>query len=196
VTVIKIKGDKVAKEMVFPTWTEDELALWLDKDEAACQSWRAGRSEKWEAGDEKLRASHPTREALDAFLDKGCESSKNKSLWKRTRTAKKKAAATSMGEGPPDLPLPSLNLTEGVDEWQGHWKGMTRPQRMVTMAECWNSLTEETRMLAAQKVGSRSPGHRTRRVQLRVLPHRPQPFGASRCSLCFCWKRACRQWHR
>uniref|UniRef100_A0A7S3FA55 peptidylprolyl isomerase n=1 Tax=Haptolina ericina TaxID=156174 RepID=A0A7S3FA55_9EUKA len=93
--IIKIKGDKVAKQMVFPTWTADELALWLDKDEAACQSWRAGRSEKWEAGDEKLRASYPTREELDAFLDKGCESSKNKSLWKRTRTAKKKAAAPS-----------------------------------------------------------------------------------------------------
>lgn len=95
--IIKIKGEKVAKKMVFPKWTEEELKLWLEKDEAACQSWRATRSDKWEAGDEKLKASYPTRAEVDAWLDAGCESSKNKSLWKRTR-AKKKAPTPTQGQ--------------------------------------------------------------------------------------------------
>ena len=92
--IVKIKGKETTpKAMVYPKWTADEEALWLDKDEQACQTWRASRADKWEAGDEKLRASYPTREELDAWLDKTCQNSKDKSLWKRTRTAKKKANA-------------------------------------------------------------------------------------------------------
>ena len=91
--IVKIRGSTVPKKMVFPEWTSEELALWLDKDEAACQSWRDDRSSKWEAGDAKLKESYPTREALDAWLDATCLGSKNKSLWKRTRMATKKKPA-------------------------------------------------------------------------------------------------------
>ena len=65
--------------------TEEELSLWMEKDEAACQKWREDRSGKWEAGDAGLKEKYPTRDALDAWLDATCQNSKNKSLWKRTR---------------------------------------------------------------------------------------------------------------
>jgi len=91
--IMKIKGETKPKALTFPEWSADELALWTEKDESACVAWRESRSAKWEAGDEKLKASYPERAALDAWLDKQCANSKNKSLWKRTRTAKKKAAA-------------------------------------------------------------------------------------------------------
>jgi len=91
--IVKIKGDTVPRKLPYPEWTEAELALWLDKDEAACTTWREGRLQKWEAGDEKLKSSYPTREALDAWLDGQCLNSRNKSLWKRTRAAKKMAEA-------------------------------------------------------------------------------------------------------
>ena len=96
---MKIKGATTAKVVSFPEWTADELALWTDKDESACVSWRDSRATKWEGGDAKLKESYPTREELDAWLDKQCASSKNKSLYKRTRTAKKKAAAAAAGGG-------------------------------------------------------------------------------------------------
>ena len=79
--IVKIKGDTKPKQIVFPEWTADELALWLEKDEAACVSWRQTKAKKWEEGDEKLKASYPTREELDAWLDKQCQASKDKSLW-------------------------------------------------------------------------------------------------------------------
>ena len=97
--IMKIKGETKPKALTFPEWSADELALWTEKDESACVAWRESRSAKWEAGDEKLKASYPERAALDAWLDKQCANSKNKSLWKRTRTAKKKAAAAAAGDG-------------------------------------------------------------------------------------------------
>ena len=97
--IMKIKGETKPKALTFPEWSADELALWTEKDESACVAWRESRSAKWEAGDEKLKASYPDRAALDAWLDKQCANSKNKSLWKRTRTAKKKAAAAAAGDG-------------------------------------------------------------------------------------------------
>jgi len=96
--IIKIKGAKVDKVMEFPEWTAEELELWEDKDEATCQKWRDAKAGKWEGGDEKLKASYPTREDLDAWLDKQCLSSKNVSLWKRTRAAKKKAMQPAQAE--------------------------------------------------------------------------------------------------
>ena len=90
--IVKIKGETKPKQMVFPEWTADELALWLEKDEAACQAWRQTKSTKWDEGDAKLKDTYPTREELDAYLDKTCTGSRDKSLWKRTRAAKKKAA--------------------------------------------------------------------------------------------------------
>ena len=98
--IVKIKGETTPRLIEFPEWTPEELALWLDKDEAACQSWRGARAAKWEAGDAKLTETYPTREELDAWLDKQCLSSKNKSLWKRTRAAKKKATAAPAAAAP------------------------------------------------------------------------------------------------
>lgn len=112
--IVKIKGETKPRSKPFPEWTAEELALWTDKDEGACVAWRDSRSTKWEGGDEKLREAYPTREALDAWLDKQCLSSKNKSLWKRTRTAKKKAAAAASGadgasSAAPAKPKPTLD---------------------------------------------------------------------------------------
>ena len=36
------------KKMTYPQWTAEELALWTEKDESACQSWRDDRAAKWE----------------------------------------------------------------------------------------------------------------------------------------------------
>jgi hypothetical protein len=115
--IVKIRGSTVPKKMVFPEWTAEELALWLDKDEAACQSWRDDRSSKWEAGDAKLKESYPTREALDAWLDATCLGSKNKSLWKRTRIAKKKPAVAAAPSGPAPMTKESARglLTKVLD---------------------------------------------------------------------------------
>jgi FKBP-type peptidyl-prolyl cis-trans isomerase FklB len=95
--IVKIKGATTPKEVVFPEWSAEELKLWTDKDESACVSWRDARLKKWEGGDAKLKESYPTREGLDAWLDKQCASSKNKSLWKRTRAAKKKVKSGGGG---------------------------------------------------------------------------------------------------
>lgn len=87
--ICKIKGETKPKSIVFPEWSEAQLALWLDKDQAAIDTWRDARSSKWEAGDENLKKLYPTREDLDAWLQKQCKASRDKALWKRTRTKKK-----------------------------------------------------------------------------------------------------------
>ena len=98
--IVKIKGKDTAPwKGTFPTWTAEEEALWLQKDIDACESWKAGRIAKWEGGDEALRGKYATREALDEWVDKTCQASKDKSLWKRTRTAAKKAATEGGGGG-------------------------------------------------------------------------------------------------
>merc|ERR550514_713137 len=38
--IVKIKGETTPKDITFPEWTPEQLKLWLDKDEAAVQSWR------------------------------------------------------------------------------------------------------------------------------------------------------------
>jgi len=102
--IVKIKGDTTPKTIVFPEWSQEELALWSDKDEAACQSWRDTKVKKWEEGDEKLKATYPNRAELDEWVNSTCLNSKNKSLWKRTRAAKKKAATeAAVLSGPPKL---------------------------------------------------------------------------------------------
>jgi len=110
--IVKIKGPTTPKAMVFPDWTADELALWLDKDEKACVDWREARVAKWEGGDDKLRTSYATREELDAWMDKQMKGSKDKSLWKRTRVAKKKAnAAGGSAAGAGGAAKPELTAT-------------------------------------------------------------------------------------
>jgi len=89
--IVKIKGEVVPKSITFPEWTPEQLELWLPKDQAAVDAWREARVKKWEDGDAALKEKYPDRESFDAWLDKQCKSSKDKSLWKRTR-AKKPAA--------------------------------------------------------------------------------------------------------
>merc|ERR1712151_2253 len=38
--IMKIKGATVPATIEFPAWTEEQLALWLEKDEAAYTAWR------------------------------------------------------------------------------------------------------------------------------------------------------------
>ena len=72
---------------------------------------------KWEAGDAKLKATYPTRAELDGWLDKQCQASKDKSLWKRTRAAKKKAAQAAEGGAAQAAALKKPALTrEGARE--------------------------------------------------------------------------------
>jgi len=114
--LVKIKGP--SQPMVcFPDWTEEELALWTAKDEAACASWRDSKVAKYEAGDAKLKEKYATREALDEFVEKQCETTKNQALWKRTKKAKQDAKngkwkssavddddATTVSASPPPAP--------------------------------------------------------------------------------------------
>ena len=84
--IIKIKGATNPKNVVFPEWGADELALWTEKDESAIQSWRDTKVTKYESdAPGKLKEKYPTRADLDSWLEKQCKSSKDESLWKRTR---------------------------------------------------------------------------------------------------------------
>jgi hypothetical protein len=116
--IVKIKGETVPRKAPYPAWTADELALWGEKDQAAVQTWRDGKEAKWAEGDEKLKAKYATQAEFDAWLDSTCENSKNKSLWKRTRLAKKKAAEAAVAPAaPPALTKASARalLTKAVD---------------------------------------------------------------------------------
>jgi len=103
--IIKIKGDTTPKQITFPVWTEEELALWLPKDQAAVDSWREARTKKYAEGDARLKELYPTEEDFESWLVKQCQASKDKSLWKRTHAKKNKAAAgeTAAPAGPPKL---------------------------------------------------------------------------------------------
>jgi len=81
--ILKIKGDKVPKQIDFPEWNPEQLALWQEKDEAAIVKWRDSKEKEWAEG--KLKEKYPTREEFDAWLNKQSKASKDKSLWKRTR---------------------------------------------------------------------------------------------------------------
>jgi len=81
--IVKIKGVTVPKQIDFPEWTPEQLALWEPKDEAAVVKWREAKEKDWTDG--KLKEKYPTREEFDAWLDKQSKTSKDKSLWKRTR---------------------------------------------------------------------------------------------------------------
>merc|ERR1712217_298445 len=70
----------------------------MGKDQAAIDKWREAREKSWQDG--KLQEQYPTREEFDAWLDKQSASSKNKSLWKRTRKNYEEAATPA---GPPKL---------------------------------------------------------------------------------------------
>eukprot|EP00441_Pelagodinium_beii_P024492 CAMPEP_0197660518 /NCGR_PEP_ID=MMETSP1338-20131121/50890_1 /TAXON_ID=43686 ORGANISM="Pelagodinium beii, Strain RCC1491" /NCGR_SAMPLE_ID=MMETSP1338 /ASSEMBLY_ACC=CAM_ASM_000754 /LENGTH=341 /DNA_ID=CAMNT_0043237879 /DNA_START=59 /DNA_END=1084 /DNA_ORIENTATION=+ len=122
--IVKIKGETVAKQIVFPDWTAEQLALWTEKDQAACEKWRDAKVKSWEEG--KLRDLHESKEAFDAWLDKQCLSSKNKSLWKRTRKKESdddKSGGYAKAEtpaGPPQLTKESARslLTKALETFK------------------------------------------------------------------------------
>eukprot|EP00418_Pyrodinium_bahamense_P076056 CAMPEP_0179064754 /NCGR_PEP_ID=MMETSP0796-20121207/28107_1 /TAXON_ID=73915 /ORGANISM="Pyrodinium bahamense, Strain pbaha01" /LENGTH=330 /DNA_ID=CAMNT_0020761703 /DNA_START=56 /DNA_END=1048 /DNA_ORIENTATION=- len=97
--IVKIKGETVPKQIEFPEWTPEQLALWTEKDEASCTAWREAKEKSWQDG--KLKETYPTREEFDAWLDKQCLTAKNKSLWKRTR--RNFEVEKSEAAGPPKL---------------------------------------------------------------------------------------------
>jgi len=94
--IIKIKGDTVPKVMEFPVWTPEQLALWTEKDQAACDKWREAKMKEWNEG-KRAKELYPTEAERDAWFDKTCNGSRDKSLWKRT-APKEEAPA-----GPPKL---------------------------------------------------------------------------------------------
>mmetsp|Transcript_15891 Transcript_15891/g.35388 ORF Transcript_15891/g.35388 Transcript_15891/m.35388 type:complete len:243 (+) Transcript_15891:91-819(+) len=63
-------------------WTEDEMKLWLPKDQEACDKWKAQKEQEWEDG--KLKEKYPTKEELDAWTAKTCQGSIDKALALRT----------------------------------------------------------------------------------------------------------------
>jgi FKBP-type peptidyl-prolyl cis-trans isomerase FklB len=152
--IVKIKGATTAKKMVFPEWTADELALWLEKDEAACVSWREARSTKWEGGDEKLKASYPTREELDKWLDTQCKSSKDKSLWKRTRLAKKKAAAGAGGGGAPAGPpaLTAKTARSLLDKAMATFQEPANKAKLTALVEETKDAGDDAAMMRMMKM--------------------------------------------
>jgi len=122
--IVKIKGETVPKKVEYPEWTAEQLALWTEKEEAACQKWKETKEKSWEDG--KLKETYPTREEFDAWMDKQCLTSKNKSLWKRTRrnyeaeeTGGGYAAATAPA-APPALTKETARalLTKAIDTFK------------------------------------------------------------------------------
>merc|ERR1719491_1559667 len=102
--ICKINGATKPKQIEFPEWTEEQLALWQPKDEEAVNKWRETKEKSWADG--KLKEQHPTREGFEAWLDKQSQTSKNKSLWKRTRKsyeADEAGPAAAAPAGPPPM---------------------------------------------------------------------------------------------
>ena len=148
--IVKIRGSTVPKKMAFPEWTADELALWMPKDEEACQKWRDDRAAKWEAGDEALQKKYATRAELDAWLESTCVNSKNKSLWKRTR--QRKAAGVDEPEkpkGPPSLTKESARvlLTKVIDTVKAN-----KDKVEALMKECEAAGPEQAQMMKMMKM--------------------------------------------
>merc|ERR1712187_906474 len=81
--IVKIKGPTVPAKIDFPEWTEEQLKLWEEKDEAQITKWVEAKEKEWEEG--KLKEKYPTREEFDKWLKVQSKSAKDKSLWKRTR---------------------------------------------------------------------------------------------------------------
>merc|ERR1712232_532068 len=81
--IVKIKGPTVPAQIDFPEWTDEQLKLWEEKDEAQITKWVEAKEKEWEEG--KLKEKYPTREAFDDWLKVQSKKAKDKSLWKRTR---------------------------------------------------------------------------------------------------------------
>jgi len=145
--ICKIKGETKAKNMVFPEWTAEQLALWTAKDEESCQKWRESRVKAWEEGDKKLKDSHPEREGFEVWLDKQCKSARDKSLWKRTHKKPEPPAAPKA----PELTAESARalLTKALDVFK-------QPANRATLEgiakECESAPPESAGMMKMMKL--------------------------------------------
>jgi len=119
--IVKIKGATKPKEIEFPVWTEEQLALWQPKDEEACQKWRDVKVKSYGEGG-TLKEKYPEQADFDAWLDKQCLASKNKSLWKRTRKnyEAEEGAGAAAPAGPPKLTKEKARelLTKAIDTFK------------------------------------------------------------------------------
>jgi len=116
--IVKINGPTVPAKIDYPEWTEEQLKLWQPKDAEACQKWREAKEKDWGEGG-KLKEQHPDRAEFDAWLDKQCMTSKNKSLWKRTRKSYEEDAPAAP-KGPPPLTKETARalLTQAIDTFK------------------------------------------------------------------------------
>merc|ERR1712232_954463 len=83
--IMKIKGATVPAKIEFPEWTEEQLKLCEEKDEASLVKWREAKEKSYGEEGSKLKEQYKTREEFDAWMEKQCKAAKDKSLWKRTR---------------------------------------------------------------------------------------------------------------
>jgi hypothetical protein len=83
--IVKISGASVPKKIDFPEWTEEQLKLWEEKDEAQIVKWAEAKEKSYGEEGNKLKEQYPTREEFDEWLKKQSKTAKDKSLWKRTR---------------------------------------------------------------------------------------------------------------
>ena len=124
--IVRIKGDSVP--ITFPRWTDDDLALWTAKDDAACDDWRSAKQAKYDGGDAKLLAKYPDAEAFGAWLDKQCAATKNQALWKRSKAAKKaKAGGSADAPTAPEDSKPKMNAKIARTILDGALDAITRP---------------------------------------------------------------------
>merc|ERR1711918_320424 len=72
--IVKIKGPTVAAKIDFPEWTEEQLKLWEEKDEASIIKWVEAKEKEY-----------PERADFDEWMQAQSKKAKDKSLWKRTR---------------------------------------------------------------------------------------------------------------
>jgi len=147
--IVKIKGETKPKAIVFPEWTAEQLELWLPKDQAAIDSWREARVKKYEASDAAMLDKYPTRELFDAWVDKQCKASKDKSLWKRTHTKKK--AAPAAPAGPPPLTKDSARAL--LDKVLATFKEPANKESLLaTLAECDQADAAQAGMMKMAKL--------------------------------------------
>merc|ERR1711988_1490335 len=135
--ICKIKGPTTPKKIEFPEWTEEQLKLWTEKGQAAIDKWRDARTKSYADGN--MRDVHPTQEGFDAWLDKQCLASKNKTLWKRTRPKKEEgggyAAAQRAPAAPPKLDCKQARelLTKALDTFK---QPENKDKLMAIVKEC------------------------------------------------------------
>merc|ERR1719310_1244815 len=67
--IIKIKGETTPKAMEFPEWTPEQLELWTEKDQAACDKWQEAKLKSWNEGG-RVKELYPTEAERDAWFEK------------------------------------------------------------------------------------------------------------------------------